>query len=210
MIKNLDSIIFDLDGTLWDSTATVAKAWKAAGEKTNFVKNPVSREDVQSICGLPYDVIYQRLFPYLNENQSEELKQLCAKEELIQLKKYGGTLYEGLEDTLAYLQEKYRLFIVSNCQSGYIEAFQEFHGLKKHFDDIDCFGNANRSKADNIKDIVRRNELQSPVYVGDTQGDFNASRSSNVPFIFAAYGFGQIDQEPDAQIESITDLKELL
>lgn len=210
MLKNLDSIIFDLDGTLWDATATVAKAWQASGEKTDFVKEPVSREEVQSICGLPYDVIYQKLFPYLNEAQCNELMQLCAKEELIQLKNYGGTLYEGLEDTLAYLKGKYRLFIVSNCQSGYIEAFQEFHQLTQYFEDIDCFGNAHRSKADNIQDIIRRNKLKSPAYVGDTQGDFNASRSSNIPFIFAAYGFGQISQEAEAKIEHISELKKLL
>lgn len=210
MLPKLDSIIFDLDGTLWDSTATVASAWSTAGEKTDFVKAPVSREDVQSICGLPYDVIYKQLFPDLDDTQRSTLMQLCAKEELIQLKESGGQLYDGLEDTLKYLRGKYRLFIVSNCQSGYIEAFMEYHQLQQYFDDIDCFGNANRSKADNIKDIIRRNDLQSAAYIGDTQGDFNASRSSNVPFIFAAYGFGQIDGRPDAQIERITDLTRML
>lgn len=210
MIPKLDSIIFDLDGTLWDSTATVATAWSAAGEKTDFVKAPVSKEDVQSICGLPYDVIYEQLFPYLNATERTELKQLCAKEELIQLRRSGGQLYEGLEETLKYLRGKYLLFIVSNCQSGYIEAFMEHHQLQQYFDDIDCFGNANRSKADNIKDIIRRNGLRSPAYVGDTQGDFNASRSNHIPFIFAAYGFGQVDGQPDARIEQITDLKTIL
>lgn len=210
MIPKLDSIIFDLDGTLWDSTATVARAWSAAGEKTDFVKAPVSKEDVESICGLPYDVIYQQLFPYLDDTQRSSLMQLCAEEELIQLKESGGQLYEGLEETLRYLHDKYRLFIVSNCQSGYIEAFMEYHRLQEYFEDIDCFGNAGRSKADNLRDIIQRNGLRSTAYVGDTQGDFNASRSNHIPFIFAAYGFGQIDGQPDAQIERITDLKGVL
>lgn len=210
MIPKLDSIIFDLDGTLWDSTDTVATAWNAAGEKTDFVKTSLSKEDVQSICGLPYDVIHQQLFPYLDDTERTALKQLCAREELIQLKKSGGQLYEKLEDTLQYLRDKYRLFIVSNCQSGYIEAFMEYHQLQPYFEDIDCFGNAGRSKADNLRDIIQRNGLRSPAYVGDTQGDFNASRSNHIPFIYAAYGFGQIDGQPDAQIERITDLKTVL
>lgn len=210
MTLKLDSIIFDLDGTLWDSTATVATAWNIAGEKTDFVKAPLSKEDVASICGLPYNVIYRQLFPYLDDTQCGTLMELCAKEELVQLKASGGQLYEGLEDTVRYLRDKYRLFIVSNCQSGYIEAFMEYHRLQQYFEDIDCFGNANRSKADNIQDIIRRNRLKSPAYVGDTLGDFNASRSNDIPFIFAAYGFGQIDGEPDAKIERITDLKAIL
>lgn len=210
MTLQLDSIIFDLDGTLWDSTASVATAWSTAGAQTDFVKAPLTKEDVASICGLPYDVIFRQLFPYLNDTQRSTLMELCAKEELAQLQATGGQLYEGLDDTLRYLSDKYRLFIVSNCQSGYIEAFMEYHRLQQYFDDIDCFGNANRSKADNIRDIIHRNELKSPAYVGDTQGDFNASRSNHIPFIFAAYGFGQIDGKPDARIEQIIDLKRML
>lgn len=210
MIPKLDSIIFDLDGTLWDSTATVATAWNTAGAQTDFVKAPLTKEDVASICGLPYDVIFRQLFPYLDDTQSSTLMQHCSREELAHLQASGGQLYEGLEDTLRYLREKYRLFIVSNCQSGYIEAFMEYHRLQQYFDDIDCFGNASRSKAGNIQDIIRRNGLSSTAYVGDTQGDFNASRSNGVPFIFAAYGFGQIDGEPDARIEQITDLRAML
>ena len=44
---------------------------------------------------------------------------------------HGGTLYPGLEDTLKELKKNYRLFIVSNCQSGYIEAFLHAHIIRK-------------------------------------------------------------------------------
>lgn len=208
MIKETDSLIFDLDGTLWDSTERVAKAWQAAIEGVGYVKEPLTAADVASIAGLPYDVIYQQLFPYLEDAQHQELKKICAREELKQIKEYGGKLYENLEDTLGYLKGKYRLFIVSNCQSGYIEAFLEHHRLQAFFDDMECFGNAERSKAENILEIIRRNNLQSPVYIGDTQGDLEASRKSGLPFIYARYGFGQ-PREYDKSIERISELKEL-
>lgn len=208
MIKETDSLIFDLDGTLWDSTERVAKAWQTAIDRLGNVREPLTAADVASIAGLPYNVIYQRLFPSLSDAQHQELKEVCAKEELLQLKECGGNLYEDLEDTLGYLKEKYRLFIVSNCQSGYIEAFLEYHGLQVYFQDIECFGNTERSKGENIREIIRRNNLKSPVYIGDTQGDLEASRKSGVPFIYARYGFGQ-PQEYDQSIERLRELKEL-
>lgn len=209
MIKSLDSIIFDLDGTLWDATGTVARAWQTAAEKTAFVKVPVTKADVQSITGLPYNVIYELLFPNLEEGQRTELKKLCRSEEIRQVREFGGDLYEGLEDTLQYLKKKYRLFIVSNCQSGYIEAFMEHHKLKQYFDDCECFGNFDKPKHENILEIIRRNRLKSSVYVGDTQGDLEASQKSGVPFIYAAYGFGDPGPQPYT-ISKISDLKGIL
>lgn len=209
MIKSLDSIIFDLDGTLWDATGTVARAWQSAIEKTNFVKDPITQADVQSITGLPYNVIYERLFPNLEEGQRTELKKRCRTEEIRQVREFGGDLYEDLEDTLQHLKKKYRLFIVSNCQSGYIEAFMEHHKLKQYFDDCECFGNFDKPKHENILEIIRRNRLKSAVYVGDTLGDLEASQKSGIPFIYAAYGFG--DPGPQLYtIGKISDLKDML
>lgn len=209
MLNKVDSIIFDLDGTLWDSTATVAKAWQGAIAQVDYVKGTVTQADVQSITGMPYKAIFEKLFPYLKPAQLNELQTLCSKDELHYMQQYGGTLYDELEETLQYLQAKYRLFIVSNCQSGYIEAFLEHHNMQQYFDDHECYGSRDLPKAENIKEIIRRNKLQSPVYVGDTGGDFEASQKNNIPFIFASYGFGFVPK-PAISIRHFTDLKELL
>ena len=205
----IDSVIFDLDGTLWDATGTVAKAWQAASRKVDFVKEPITQAMVRSITGMPYDAIYLKLFPYLSEEQRNILMQLCAEEELAHMRAEGGHLYPELEETLAYLQQKYPLFIVSNCQSGYIEAFLERHQLHRFFSDIECFGNTQRSKAENIKAVIERNGLKHPVYVGDTMGDYTASKSNDIPFIATTFGFGTVET-PDASIDHFSELKNLL
>lgn len=209
MINNIDSIIFDLDGTLWDSTGTVARAWQAAINKVDFVKEPMTQARVRSITGMQYDVIYEKLFPYLDEEQKRVLKELCGKEELAYMRNEGGNLYPGLEETLTYLKQKYPLYIVSNCQNGYIEAFLEHHQLHHYFSDCECFGNTQQSKADNIRAIMERNQLQSPVYVGDTMGDYEASKRNGLPFIFTTYGFGEV-AEADARIDHFAELQKLL
>jgi phosphoglycolate phosphatase len=209
MFAQRDSVIFDLDGTLWDSTATVARAWQAALDKVGFDTEPMTPARVQSITGLPYDVIHPKLFPSASPDQLEQIRQGCAQEELLYLQREGGHLYAGLEETLAYLKTKYPLFIVSNCQSGYIEAFLEHHRLGQYFSDIECFGNTLKSKADNLGAIIARNGLHAPLYVGDTRGDWEASQANSIPFIYTTFGFGEVPSA-DARISDIRDLKKLL
>ncbi|MCC9136174.1 HAD family hydrolase [Pontibacter silvestris] len=210
MTNKYDGLIFDLDGTLWDSTSSVAKAWQTAKEKVGYVKENVTQADVRAIAGMAYDAIYEKLFPSLDEEQRKAFMEVSGKEELEHMYAYGGVLYDELESTLQYLQTKYRLFIVSNCQSGYIEAFLKFHNMEKYFEDHQCFGTKNRPKDENIRDVVERNDLKSPVYIGDTLGDYKASVGAKVPFIFAAYGFGKVESGQVATIEKFSDLKNIL
>lgn len=55
---------------------------------------------------------------------------------------------------------------------------------------------------------MKRNKLKSPVYVGDTQGDFQAAQYAGIPFVYASYGFGEVEA-PDYTIGTFQELKEL-
>jgi len=57
--------------------------------------------------------------------------------------------------------------------------------------------------------VVKRNNLLRPIYIGDTAGDAKASKEAGVPFIYARYGFGQVD-EFDYVIDSPPELLKLL
>ena len=109
------------------------------------------------------------------------------------MRKVGGKLYDNLAETLKQLKEKHSLYIVSNCQDGYVQAFLDFHGFNEIFDDFEMSGRTKKSKGENIKLIIERNNLDKAVYVGDTQGDYDAAKAAGVPFVFAEYGFGSID-----------------
>jgi len=210
-LKNkFDSIIFDLDGTLWDSTGNVTLAWQAAMDQVDYVDEVMTRERVRSITGLAYNVIFDRLFPDLNIEQRTELMGICAKSELEILHTKGGELYPALDETLSYLVSKYKLFIVSNCQSGYIEVFLKLSGMDVYFMGHQCYGTKGNPKAENIKDIVNDYQLASPVYVGDTQGDYDSATKAGVPFIFADYGFGIVETGMVATVSTFGELTTLL
>jgi phosphoglycolate phosphatase len=210
-LKNrFDSIIFDLDGTLWDSTANVAKAWQKAKEEVDYIKEDITRETVRSITGMAYDAIYDKLFPYLDPATRNDFKARCAKYELEVLNTEGGELYPDLKPTLQYLQAKYKLFVVSNCQCGYIETFLRLNNLDSVFLGHQCYGTKNQLKFQNIIDVVNDFGLSHPVYVGDTQGDYDSATKAGVPIIFATYGFGQVNGQPVATINRFADLQEMM
>lgn len=189
-----DGIIFDLDGTLWDSSEEVAKTWSIIISKYNLTRGEITVEDLKPCMGKLLDEIARILLPELDEEMQMKVIKECCEFENQYLGDYGAKLYDALEETLSELSKRHKLFIVSNCQSGYIECFFKSHKLDKYFTDYECPGRTGLPKGENIKLIVERNNLKNPVYVGDTQGDANAAMSANVPFIYAKYGFGDVEE----------------
>lgn len=202
-------IIFDMDGTLWDSTAGVASSWNEVIAEKYTPDCVLTAEDLKRVMGKTMDALAAALFPELEEERRMRLLEECCQVENEYLRIHGGILYPGLEETLKKLKDKYFLYIVSNCQSGYIEAFLEHYRLEDCFEDIECYGNNGLKKGDNIRNIVERNGLTQAVYVGDIQGDYDASTEAGVQFIHAAYGFGTIDQEVP-EIQGLRELPEVV
>lgn len=204
-----DGIILDVDGTLWDSTGIVAGAWtRAVRECGHDVL--VTADMLKGLFGLTMAAIAERLLPQLSVEEQGRVMDLCCVYEQEALEADECRIcYPGVEDTIRELSGSVRLFIVSNCQSGYIELFLDKTGLGPYIKDIECYGNTNMGKADNIRLVAERNHLLAPVYVGDTQGDCDAAAQAGVPFVFAAYGFGEADRW-DAKIGVFTELAHLL
>lgn len=198
-------IIFDMDGTLWDSAEQVAKAWNIAAAGIGYEYN-ITTEDIMAVMGKPMDELADIIFKQKDIEVRNKLLQVCGDYENEYLRINGGTLYPMLRTTMEKLKEMgYHLYIVSNCQSGYIEAFLDHYEFHDLFEDIECFGNNKLQKNENISLIVNRNNLDKAVYVGDIQGDYNATTKAGLPFIHAAYGFGTIDTE----VPAIKELAEL-
>lgn len=199
----MDSIIFDLDGTLWDPVDTVLLAWNRVLKKRGMCE--LSRKVLEETMGMQMEAISRKLFPDLNGAERQQLVEECSGVENLFLEKHGGRLYENVEGVIRELSQKYKLFIVSNCQDGYIEAFFNYHKLEKYFQDYENPGRTGLSKGENINLVIERNDLASPVYIGDTSGDFEAARFAGIPFVYAKYGFGQVNEYEEA-IDSFEDL----
>ncbi|MFI5156725.1 MAG: HAD family hydrolase, partial [Chitinophagales bacterium] len=184
-------------------------AWNNTLGKFGSFPFQVTEEIAAGFSGrLLKDILSENL-PFIPPDQYDGFIEMYTIQEAIQMRETMGKLYPDVKRSLEILSEKYPLFIVSNCQKGYIENFLEQHGLRSYFPDFECFGNTGNPKRENIREIISRNQLSHPIYVGDTPGDYEASRWNQIPFIYASYGFGA-SSPADHRIDQFTDLIMLL
>ena len=200
----MSAVIFDLDGTLWDSVVPIWHAWAAECERLNVPHVPVTRELLASLMGKTAAEIQQLIFPALEpEAQQSAMPQLFEAEQR-QLETESGAIYPGVRETLEQLSARYALFIVSNSQDGYVQTFLRWLG-GNWFLDYEMSGRTGLTKGKNIRLVMERNRIERAVYVGDTQMDADAAVEARIPFIHAAYGFGAV---PEARWK-IVDFSEL-
>jgi phosphoglycolate phosphatase len=202
----IDSVIFDLDGTLWDATTPVFQAWSAIAERSGY---KINAADMQGVMGLQLGPIGHILFPELADDKAMTLMKEACRYENELITKNGGRLFDGTEEMLKTLSAKYPLFIVSNCEDGYLKAFFDYHKLDMYFTDCIYSGDKKATKGENIAGLVKKHSLKSPIYVGDTQGDYDAASFASVPFVLAAYGFGRVSARVP-EIASPLELVELI
>lgn len=197
-----NSILFDLDGTLWDTTIEVEKVWNKIAMEYRL---NISKEQIKNIMGLTKREIIEYLFKGNNKDGNEFITK-CQEKENDYLKENGGHIYKKTIKTIKKLVNKYDLYIVSNCQAGYIESFIEHYSLQEFFKDFECSGNTGMTKYENINSILKRNNILKAIYVGDTQKDYESAIKNELPFILAEYGFGNCDR----YYKKIKDISELL
>ena len=204
----MEAIIFDIDGTLWNSTDEVAVSWNQALREQTKLERTLTGSELKKEFGKPLDEIMEDLFPELSRQERDDLSVHMYRYENRWVESAPCIVYDKVPETIRALSMKYRLFIVSNCQSGYIEAFLKNTGLGDCITDFTCPGDTGRLKGDNIRIIMERNGISKAVYVGDTQGDADACRKAGIPMIFAAYGFGDVEGDY-MTIHSFNDLLDL-
>ncbi len=204
-----DSIIFDLDGTLWDMSAACVKSYNRVVTRNKIPFRELTSDDLKKVVGRPHDECIEEIFSDLSDSQRKTLDQETSLEDMVAIREEEINLYPGVKIGLGMLARKFPLYIVSNCQSGYIETFYESSGLQPLFKDQECYGNTGEMKAQNIQRVMDRNHLKSPIYVGDTVGDGRAARACGIPFIHVRYGYA-LDVECDFAAHSFEDVVSFL
>ena len=203
-------IIFDMDGTLWDTTPLIHVVWNKVLQKYEETKGRyLSLEEIRGLMGKTMYEIGQATMPDVPVERQEEIFNGCIDAEDEELLIKGGQLYEGLEETLRLLKPSYHLYIVSNGQENYARNFIDFYGFGDLIEDEETFGRTVLPKSENIKLMVKRNGLDDAVYVGDTRQDETSAREAGVRFIYASYGFGEA-LAPDETIASPKELPKAL
>ena len=96
-----NAIIFDVDGTLWDSCQSVANAWNIVFDRYKELNGKtVTAEQAKSFMGKTSEEIFSTLLPDLEEQKMLSIMIECGKEEEVEIAKNGGKLFKNLESSL--------------------------------------------------------------------------------------------------------------
>ena len=203
-------IIFDVDGTLWDACHQIVESWGIILKKHNITDIELEYEAMKGMMGKQMLDIMREMMPDKNIETAEKIGRECCDYEIEYMRNgHPGVMFNGACETIRKLKEKYFIGIVSNCQDGYIDLLLKAYDLEDFVDDFLCAGMEAVPKSENIKNIMKRNSLDKAFYVGDTMGDFDAVKKTKAEFIYAAYGFGNVDEEC-YKINEFTELPELI
>ena len=201
-----ESLIFDIDGTLWNSPALVAEGYNLQLKKEGLDHLCVNEQILLNLFGRVMTAIADAIFPEIPLPQRYELMDRCIESGNQVLRESTRQIgYPKVKETMAELAKKHRIFIVTNADRGYPELCMEKLGLEDYVSGHLCFGDTGTSKGKTILALMEKHGIKDVVYIGDTQGDYEATVEAGIPFIWCTYGFGT-PEHYDAKVDSFEQL----
>ena len=190
MLNNYNLIIFDLDGTLIDSSEGIFNSIRYAEEKLNLVR--LDESLLPSFVGPPPTESYQKLhgLDLINAKIATKFHREYAKEKGL----YESEIYPGMRELLLELKNRDCYLSVATLKSQSIaEEILKIFEIYDLFDSIVGIDeNESLSKSQIIDIAIDKIDLleKTPVMIGDTISDAVGAEKSNIDFIGVIYGFG--------------------
>lgn len=199
-----DSLIFDMDGTLWDATDSYVLAWNEGLKLLNRPER-VDKLVLNSMMGWERNKVFQKIFPTLQESAYEEIYQTInnAQDKIIPQK--GGVFYPNVVEGLKALSQQYKIFVLSNCPANTIKQMIAFGNFEKYITDEIAHGFNQKAKYFNMNLLIEKHKLKSPLYIGDTNSDSLQCQIAKIPFALVTYGFGT-SETFDYKFDSFAEL----
>ncbi len=189
MMKKL--VIFDLDGTLLDTSDGIMYSYKAAGEKLGLVPNEVSNRKI--VIGGPLRDGFNTLYKITSEKQIDEAitayRSFYMQEGIKRFK-----VYNGIETMLISLRENgFKTAVATLKLEEYAVKMLSDAGLSRYFGVIRGWDGTDKSDKSTI--IAQGlSDLQiapiNAVLVGDSVYDEKGASIAGVDFLGVSYGFG--------------------
>ena len=189
------AIIFDMDGTLYQTNLILEPALEATFEKLRKKgqwtgATPI--EKYRQIMGVPLPVVWETLCPEHTAEIRLESNRLFQLALIEQIASGNGALYDEVEHTLEKLSKNYPLFIASNGQTEYLQAIADTYQLTKWFKgiySIDLIASGNKSEL--VATILKENNIQRGFVVGDRSSDIQSAFDNHLISIGVRFDFSQ-------------------
>ena len=189
--KHIDTVIFDVDGTLLDTSAGVIDAVEYVIQKCRLKK--LSKKDLQSFVA--YSPLRAAFIHYCGVNEADA--DVCCslyREYYKRNAKYKSRVYDHIKDILQLLkQDGYRLGVATYKDEQNAKTLLQWFQLDQYFD---CIVGAQYEKKQTKFEILRccienmTSSLSQILFVGDSEGDKTAAAKAGVRFLGVNYGYG--------------------
>ena len=208
MKLKIRTVIFDLDGTLSDSSVLTITAFNKIVPGYGL---PVpSKDAIQRAMGHQSSEFYCILFP---DSPGELVSRLGGEvdaEELRILPSFGERLlFDGCRELLVLLREHgLRLCIASTGAKDHVYSVLEGTGITGFFDRITC-GLSDKTAI--LGEMTKDGNKNEYVMVGDMKKDYEAARANNIVSVGACYGYCKRElSDFDFYIDTPLELLEIL
>jgi phosphoglycolate phosphatase len=183
------TIIFDLDGTLFQTEPNTARALRQIAEE--YRQNALSVAEISLALSLPPREYYDYLKVRLNVIDFEPFRTRLRELERASIREYGE-LFDGAIEMLQTLRENgHTLEICSSGTIEYIDIVVERTNIRRFFSKI-VSAREFPTKIECLRKMI--SPQCETIYIGDAIHDFIAAEANNLPFIAALYGYGNTDE----------------
>lgn len=210
-MKKYKLIIFDMDGTLADTSVGIIQCHKYTNVKMGRPE-PTDKE-LENIIGGPLLKTYKTRFGF-GDNEAVEAVRIY-REHYAEYGVKNVLPYSGMNETLSELKKNgYMLAVATLKAERFAKQILEILNISKYFDIVHGVDeNDKLSKADLIRLCINETGINysESVLVGDSINDEQGAKNAGVDFIAVTYGFGfkeNVDV-PDDAVFSVSSPKEL-
>lgn len=202
----MKKLIFDLDGTLWETGESYIYSYNKACEQLNIpLEKRQGPEFVLSYLGIKLEELVQTIIP--EAPNKYQLGMMLLGGAIEYLVKNPKTYSKNIFDLFSTLSLKYEIYIISNCPRPFLEAFYTVSGIKQFVTGDNTIEDSEKTEI--IKKISGNYEEET-LFVGDAPSDYEAiGNHQSVKFVYGAYGYKDCETY-DYYLKNIDELPELL
>jgi phosphoglycolate phosphatase len=209
-LPGLKTVLFDLDGTIIDSYPGIQKAFDNAFYRVYNVKNTKS---IKPLIGPPINKILVNCNGETNPDIIDRFVG-CFKEFYDSEDLKLSVLYDGMQDLLDELiRRDIKMFVVTNKRERPTKLIIQYLKLERYFCDFYCSDNKGSypSKELLVHNLLKNERVDATesILVGDTVQDKTAALLNDISFVYAAYGYGQLE-DVECKVEKPLDLLEVI
>ncbi|PPR43017.1 MAG: Phosphoglycolate phosphatase [Alphaproteobacteria bacterium MarineAlpha8_Bin1] len=218
MKKKIDSIIFDLDGTIIDSGPDLLDSLNFVLKKKKLPS--ISNKVIGNLVGGGASAMIKKGYEYIGKKiDDREVKELVEVflEYYFQNCSKKTTIYDGIQDFIIEMKKKnFKIGLCTNKKQYLTEKILNDFKINKYFDAIVGSSIDIKLKPDTEMLELCLNKLnsipQNSVMVGDSENDVIPANKLNMTSIFVTYGYGNLKEKirPDFTINKINLLKDFL